>query len=133
MDSLYSEMSHAIEAEIMAIVDTPFEAKDWKGRVLELIPRRSMVFERITPFKRASESTAHRSKFLEAANTRFVAALREILLRELPAKVAADKPMVEALDLLLGFEAWARLRRDQALTAPQAREVLAKAVGKLLG
>src|SRR5580692_11820333 len=49
MDSLYREMSHAIEGELREVVLRPFKAKVWRERVLELIERRSHAFEKIAP------------------------------------------------------------------------------------
>ena len=66
MDSLYREMSHAIEGELREVVLRPFKAKAGRDRVLELIERRSQAFEKIAPFKRASDAHRHRSRFLAA-------------------------------------------------------------------
>ena len=132
MDSLYREMSLAIERAFGAVVDMPFTAEDWRGRVIELVGRRAAVFEEIAPYKRASDAYRHRSKFLEADNDRFIGLLREILRRELPAALAADELTFEALDLLLGFDAWSRLRREQGLSAERTRAVLEAAVGRLI-
>src|SRR5436305_13207547 len=54
MDSLYREMGVAIEAELLRVVATPFASADWRGRVLELIERRSAAFEKAGPYLRAS-------------------------------------------------------------------------------
>ena len=132
MDSLYREMSVVIEGELRAVVDRPFRSDDWRERVVELIYRRSEVFERIGPFKRASDAFRHRSKFLEGDGARLTAALREILVRELPADVAADGPKLEILDLLLSYETWARLRRDQDLSLKRAHQALDIAVRRLI-
>jgi AcrR family transcriptional regulator len=132
MDSLYSEMSDVIEGEVYSVVDQPFQASDWRGRVIELVARRGTVFENIGPFKRASDIFRHRSRFLDADNTRLVTALRDILKRELPAEVVADPIRLEVLDLLLSFESWSRLRREQGLTAPRAVEILEAAVRKII-
>jgi hypothetical protein len=40
--------------------------------------------------------------------------------------------VVEVLDLLLGFESWSRLRREQGLSSKRARETLEAAVRRLL-
>ena len=125
-------MSLAIERAFGAVVDMPFTAEDWRGRVIELVGRRAAVFEEIAPYKRASDAYRHRSKFLEADNDRFIGLLREILRRELPAALAADELTFEALDLLLGFDAWSRLRREQGLSAERTRAVLEAAVGRLI-
>lgn len=130
MDSLYSEMSEVIEVEMQAAVERPFKSADARERVVELVARRAAVFEKIAPFKRASDALRHRSRFLEAGSERLAAALRAILVRELPPQT--DPLMIESLDLLLSWESWARLRREQALTAVKARQVLEAAVRRLL-
>jgi AcrR family transcriptional regulator len=132
MDSLYREMSVVIESELRAIVDAPFRSTHWQDRIVELVDRRAVAFEKIFPFKRASETFRHRSRFLDGDSDRLVIALRAILERELPAEVTSDPIKVEALDLLLSFEAWSRLRREQGLEIAQAVEVLRTAVRRTL-
>ena len=132
MDSLYREMSVAIEDELRSIVDAPFRSDHWKDRIVELVDRRAVAFEKIMPFKRASESFRYRSRFLDDDSSRLVIALRAILVRVLDPGVAGDPIRVEALDLLLSFEAWSRLRREQGLSTDQAAEVLRAAVRRTL-
>ena len=132
MDSLYREMSGVIEGELRAIAEAPFRSADWRERVVELIERRGAAFERITPFKQASEALRHRSKFLNGDDSRLVAALRLILERELPPPVAQDRDLVEILDALLGFETWSRLRRKQGLSEAATQAALEKAVRRLI-
>jgi AcrR family transcriptional regulator len=132
MDSLYSEMSQVIFGELRGVADTPFVAEDWKGRVLELVARRAFGFEKIAPFRRASDAQRHGSKFLDNDHVRFAAVLREILQREVPSEVAEDPLVFEALDLLLSFETWSRLRREQGLTPRRAREVLEGLVKRVI-
>jgi AcrR family transcriptional regulator len=131
MDSLYREMSLVIERELRAIIEQPFASDDWRGRLEELIERRGRAFERIAPFRRAAEAFRHRSKFLGSDYARMVSILREILMRELPTAIVEDGPTFEALDLLMSFEAWARLRREQGLEPDAARGVIARAVARL--
>jgi AcrR family transcriptional regulator len=133
MDSLYREMSGVIEGELREVVGTPFKSEAWRERVVELVERRGWAFEKVGPFLRASMVFRYRSKYLEVDNTRLVAALRDILKRQLPPEVARDQLKVEILDLLLSFEAWSRLRREQGLTPKRAQETLETAVRKLLG
>ena len=132
MDSLYREMSLTIEREIRVIIDQPLQAQAGPERVVELIGRRALAFETIAPFRRAAEAFRHRSKFLGTDYARLVTQLRAILERELPPGVAKDKLKLEALDLLLSFEAWARLRRDQGLGVDQAKAVMVFAARALL-
>lgn len=131
MDSLYREMSVVIEAELRAIIERPFEALDWTGRLVELVARRGEAFERISPFKRASDTVRHRSPVLAGDHDRLVRSLRDLLIGVLPPEVASDPMRLEALDLLTSFEAWTRLRLDQGLSTDQARRVLQAAVSRL--
>jgi AcrR family transcriptional regulator len=132
MDSLYREMSLAIEREIRAIIDQPLQSAPGQERVVELIGRRARAFEIMSPFRRASEAFRHRSKFLGTDYARMVTKLREILERELPPEVSRDAMKLEALDLLLSYEAWSRLRRDQGLGVDQAKAVLESAARALI-
>jgi AcrR family transcriptional regulator len=132
MDSLYSEMSQVIESEIRSVIDSPFTGATWHDRVVELVNRRAAVFEKIAPFKRASDIHRHQSHFLQASHERLISISREILKRELPAELARDQFTFESLDMLLSFEAWSRLRRDQDLTPRRARELLEQAIRKVI-
>jgi len=128
MDSLYREISQAIEAELRAVVAQPFNAADWRGRVLELVARRGPPFERIAPFRRAADVHRRRSALLAGDHDRLSKALREILRGLIPADAGVDPVDFEILDLLLSFESWSRLRHDQQLSIDQTREVLEAAV-----
>jgi AcrR family transcriptional regulator len=132
LESLYAEMSAAIEAELMALVHTPFKGATWRERVLELVERRGGAYEKIGPFKRASEAHRHQSPSLALHNANMVRISREILRQQLPPEVAKDRVRFEAIDLLLSFEAWSRLRRDQALTPRRATETLQAVIANLL-
>ena len=132
MDSLYSEMAHAIESEVRDVVRRPFKAEDWRERILELIERRSQTYEKIAPYRQAADAHKHRSPFLAAAHGRLAAESREILKRQLPDEVARDPVKFETLDLLLSYEVWSRFRREQGMNPKRAREVLDAAVRRVL-
>lgn len=132
LESLYSEMSAVIETELVALADTPFKASDWRGRVLELVERRGWAYERIAPFKRASDVHRHQSSALDLHNAKLVAGARDILRRELPTALADDRELFEAVDLLLSFDAWRRLRQDQNLSPKATMDVLQTMISGLL-
>jgi len=131
MESLFREMSEVMEAELRQIAETPFKASDWRGRTLELVERRSAGFERIAPLRRAADALRGRLPGLQYDHSKLALALREILRRLLPREV--DAARFEALDLLLSYEAWDRLRRDQGLSPAAARAALELAVTAVLG
>jgi AcrR family transcriptional regulator len=132
MDSLYSEISRPFEAELREWAQRPFKGETWQERVLELIQRRSTAFEVVAPFRRASDAMRHSSALLQAQHAVLTTTLRSILRGLIP-KGAVDPATFEALDLLLGYEAWSRLRREQGLSPAQARKILQTAVKALIG
>ncbi len=132
MDSLYGEITVLIEAEVRAAFERPLDGTTWREQVAGLIDRRAEMFETIAPYKRAAAVHRPRSPSLEAAAKRTNAALRAVMIGVLPSGVAADRGLVEALDLLLSFEAWERLRCDQGLGRHDANQILRQTVARLL-
>jgi AcrR family transcriptional regulator len=133
MDSLYREISAVISEEVRGDFMGPLVAADWQGRVLEMVGRRIRAYEKMAPFKRAGDVFRHRSKFLGTDYALLVVDLRQRLEAELPPVVRRDRDTLEALDLLLSFEAWSRLRREQGLTPKRTQAVIEAAVLRLLG
>lgn len=132
MDSLYSEMSQVIEAEIVKTFYRPHIGVTVAERLADLVSRRAGLFERIAPYRRASTTLAHRSSFLNSEQKRMTASLRKILEDALTPEIVADRVKVEALDLLLSFDSWNRLRRDQNLSPIEAEAVIANAISRLI-
>jgi AcrR family transcriptional regulator len=133
MDSLYAEMSAIIRVELESVAMAPFEAKDWRGRVIELVSRRGRAWERVAPFRRASDVHRMGSAAAQADRDYLNQASREILRRLLPAEIADDPLRFEALELLTSYEAWARLRDDQDLDVAATRATLEAAIDRVLG
>lgn len=132
MDTLYREMTDSIAATMGSVVLQPFEAADWAGQVLELVDRRAMGFEKMKPFLLAGQVHRHRSPYLKTSHAQFVEMLRKILLAILPKQIAGNDVLVEALDMLLSFENWSRLREDQGLSVAKSKRVLKQAIQSLL-
>jgi AcrR family transcriptional regulator len=131
MESLYREMTDVIEGELRGVVARPFKGETWQARLIELIDRRSAAFEQMMPIRRASDARRHTSPVLQEDHDRLTQALREILKRVVP-RGAVDRPTFEALELLLSYEAWSRMRREQELSVSEARKVLRLAVKGLI-
>jgi AcrR family transcriptional regulator len=132
MEGLYREMTEVVESHIRTIALRPFKGETWRERVLEMCERRGEGFEFIGPFRRASDLRRHASLVLQDDHERLTGTLRLLLLREIPGD-AIDTPGLEALDLLLSYEAWSRLRREQALAPEEARRVLERAIRAIIG
>jgi AcrR family transcriptional regulator len=132
MDSLYREMQAILEAQFATIAAQPFKTTHWRDQVLELVERRAYAFERMAPYLRAAIVHRHYSAILREGHARFVAVLRSLLVFRLPGDVANDQVLVDAIDLLISFEAWHRLREEQHLSPAQARQVVSLAIKALL-
>jgi AcrR family transcriptional regulator len=132
MDSLYSEIARPFEGELRLWAQRPFKGTTWRDRVVELIARRGAAFETVAPLRRASDAMRHNSAVLQAQHAVLTTSLRTILRGLIP-KGAVDASTFEALDLLLGYEAWSRLRREQGLSPAKARKTLQTAVRALIG
>ena len=132
MDTLYREMHDSIAVSLGSIIEQPFQAADWRGRVLELVDRRALGFEKLKPFLRAGQIHRHRSSYLKTAHAQFVIMLRNILLTVLSKDAAQDIVLVETLDMLLSFENWSRLRDVQGLSVTKSKRVLKQAIEPLL-
>jgi hypothetical protein len=124
MEVLYQQLNRLMEGELRPTLDRPFTATDWKARMLEMMDRRIGVFERIMPLKIAADVHRHRSPFLTSQGAEFVRAQRAFLRAALPDDPSIDATVLEMLDLLLSFDTWRRLRKDQQLTRARARTVL---------
>ena len=133
MDSLYREMSAAIEGEIVEVIAKPLKGETWREQLSDMIVRRAAAFEKMAPFQRAAAVHRHRSRYLNDAHERFAGLCRAYLVALLPKEIASKPGLLESLDLMLSFEVWSRLRREQGLTARRARGVIEDLVGKLLG
>lgn len=131
MDSLYGEMSAAVDIEVRALVERPFTADKWRGQLSELVDRRAVLFEKIAPFRQASERLRDRSAFIAAEQARMAMILRDILRQIIPMDTAMEN--FEALDMILSYEAWARLRREQKLSVEDAKLVIRRVILGITG
>lgn len=131
MESLYREMNGLMLAEILPLAERPIAARGWRAGLQEVIARRAEIFERILPVKIAADVNRHKSPFLENETRRIVVAQRKSLEALLPKAIRADPTRLEALDLILSFDTWRRLRKDQRLAPAKARAVVSAMAARL--
>jgi len=132
METLNREISAIVEAEIMPLIEKPFEGKGWRAQFNDLLDRRAYIYERIMPLKIAGSLQRFRSKFLMDDYNRFLRMEREGLKRVLPQKIMGDAVLFQSLEMTTGFQAWRRLRQDQGLSQKDALNVLRFTVDRLL-
>lgn len=133
MDTLYRQMADAMQGEIRPILAAAFTSPEGRPRLLEMIDRRSRAFEKLMPFKNAADVHRHRSAFLREDYANLRELERAGLQSALPARLKADRTRIEALDLLLSFDAWQRLRQEQKLCMEQAKEVVTLGATAVIG
>jgi len=124
METLYQEINAAITAELRPVAEEPLRSPDWRGQLGEIVERRVRIFERIMPFKIATDVHRHDSPFLARKAEALTREQRAALVRAVPAGIRADDAFFEALDLLLSFETWRRLRKEQKLSVARAQRTL---------
>lgn len=133
MDALYREMSKRIEAEILPLVAAPFEARDWRGRLTEILMRRAQIFERLLPYRVAGAVRRFQSAYLMQDQARMRALETETLRGALPKSVTSDTALFVALDHAAGFETWRAMRQDLGLPRKRAEEAVRRLVEGLVG
>ncbi|MBA4208019.1 MAG: transcriptional regulator [Parvibaculum sp.] len=124
MESLYREIGALAMVEAEPFLDMAEPSGTIEEKFQQMLERRSRLFERIMPFRVAADANAHRSTYLVEDRERMNAGLRELLRNALPADLRKDRTVVDALDALLSFDMWRRLRMDQNLSPAQAKRVI---------
>jgi AcrR family transcriptional regulator len=132
METLRAAMTARMAADYRMWL-VPFQSADWRGQLAETIERRLTTFERLLPFKRASDAHRHESPSMQAEYRARLAAMRARLMSILPPEITGDSLRFEAIDLLLSPEAWQRLRDDQGLSPEAARAVIEAQVAGVVG
>ena len=132
MDSLYREMSDAIEARLMPILLKPLAATEWKPRVRELTERRMTVFETMLPYRISANIKRYQSPFLMQDYKRMIRLERQGVEALLPPGLLADSAQTNSLLAPLSFQTWRLLRHDQELPVDAARAVVLRLVDAIL-
>jgi len=130
MESLYAAMTARLvrNYEVWLV---PYKSSDWRGQLSETTDRRLTTYEKLMPFKRAADAHRHESATIQAEHGRTLAFMRAKLKSILPEEIAGDMLTFEAIDLLLSFETWQRLRMDQKLSVRKAEAVVRAQVDRL--
>ena len=132
METLFATMNEQLTEELNPLfVDEP-QSGPLAERAETLVARRFEIFERLTPYYRASALARARSAFLREQHDRDVRVLRRDLRRWLPELQDAAPAIGDALEVALSFEAFERLRIDQRLGIKRARAALDEIVAGLL-
>jgi AcrR family transcriptional regulator len=128
LDTLYRALGERVLGEAMSLIVPAAPTGKLETDLAALVQRRAIVFEHVTPFRRAARLVRHDSAFLQERDRMATSALRAAMLALLePHMTGAAEDTIEALDLLLSFEAWERLRHQQKASVKRAQEILTAA------
>ncbi len=133
METLYREISQRMHSRIAGMIQTELRAEPWRAGLHRMVDRRARIYEEMLPIRLAADALRHRSRVLQDDHAEFVMVARSMLRDLLPRDVARSKATFEALDALLSYELWIRLRRHQKLSVRSARTVIHRSVDALLG
>jgi len=131
MDSLFAEIATRLARQYDFWL-VPFVASDWRGQIAETMDRRLTTYEMLLPFKRAADAHRHRSAAIRTEHDRARMLMRARLEAILPPDVATDRLRVEAIDMLMSFDVWQRLRTEQALDPAVARALVERQIATLI-
>jgi AcrR family transcriptional regulator len=132
MDALYREISIDVDAQIKPLLQARLDGQTWQERVAQSIDVRSEIYDRTAAMHVAAQVHRHESVYLTQNLMESARLQRDLLQRLLPSDVAQKPHFLDALDLVLSFESWIRLRREQSLSASEATAVMQLTVKALL-
>ena len=124
MDALYAELGALVREKAQPLVNAVPPQGPIRSRLREIVRRRAALFEHIAPYRRSADRRVASSPFLARGHRRVARELRAALRAAIPELASASSDREEALDLVLSFEAWDRLRSQQRLSADQTVTVL---------
>lgn len=130
MERLYQDINLELNKRVVTL-GAPLKSSGWENQLQEIMDRRLEAFERFLPFKLASDTHRHNSAHLQAGHEYMLKVMRSVLERVLPPTIRDQKPLLEAIDLALSYEAWQRLRIEQRLCENDARDAVATMVAHL--
>lgn len=128
MEGLYREICRRMHARGQAIAAADIRGATWQDTLHNLIDRRVRLYEEMLPIRLAADVVRHRSAVLQQDHERLMALLRQAVRDVLPARITRERLRFEAIDALLGYEFWIRLRCEQGLSVRDATVIVRRAV-----
>ncbi len=132
METLFATMNEEITAEVTSLFVDDVQTGPFEERVDALIDRRVAIFGKLAPYFRSSTLQRWRSHFLQEEHERTTRVFRRDLRRWLPEIESAPVDVADAIELMLSFEAWNRLRMEQRLGLRRTVDVIRITVVELL-
>jgi AcrR family transcriptional regulator len=132
MESLYREIIHTIHAQVDALHVEYDTDKNWRQEFEQLILRRASRFEQFMPLAIATQALRHRSTVIEEDAQQWSRRLRQVVEKIVPDELVADPIAFAAIEAMLSWDMWIRLRRDQKLSTTHSIEVIQNAINAII-
>jgi hypothetical protein len=132
METLFATMNDQLTTEVDSLFVDSVQTGPYEDRVDALIERRMTIFGTLAPYVRSSTLQRWRSAFLQTEHERSTRVMRRDLRRWLPEVESAPADVADALEMILSFDAWNRLRVDQRLGLRRTASVLRRSVLDLM-
>lgn len=132
MDTLFAAMTDTIREEVEPLLVKDPQTGPLPDRVEEMIERRVLIFEKLSPYLRASIAQRKRSVFVKEQHDRDARLFRRDLKRWLPELESAAQDVADALEMALSFEAWDRMRNEQKLGVKRATSAIRRLITPLV-
>jgi AcrR family transcriptional regulator len=131
METLFATMNEQISAEVDSLFVDEVQTGPFADRVDALVERRMSIFGALAPYVRSSTLQRWRSQFLQTEHESMIRVMRRDLRRWLPEIDSTPTELTDALEMILSFEAWNRLREDQRLSLRRTASVLRRSILEL--
>jgi len=115
MAALHSAIRERLEQTLRPELAVPSARGALPDRLRDFVRRRSRIFERIAPFQHSERLHRHAYPDLQRGHEALVEELRRDLHQSLPEVTKLPSASRAAAEMVASFEAWDRLRTEQAL------------------
>jgi AcrR family transcriptional regulator len=124
METLFAAMNDRLSERIRGFLVESDQGGPFETRLEGVIERRAKIFGIIEPYRRARDVHRWRSPFLQEQNDVMIKIFRRDLGLWLPEISTLDHDTAEALEVILSFETWDRLRSAQRLGTKRTQSVI---------
>ncbi|MGQ0824544.1 MAG: TetR/AcrR family transcriptional regulator [Actinomycetota bacterium] len=134
METLRAEAARRQWSRYTDVVTVPDPSLDLEARVAHVVDGRGGLWDAVTPVRRAALLAVHSSPTITANFARIDRRLRRVIELAFTDELANgdDDDVLDAIDALLSFDGWNRLRTAQGCSPPRARRILTRSILMML-
>ncbi|MXO90870.1 TetR/AcrR family transcriptional regulator [Pontixanthobacter aquaemixtae] len=131
-ESIYREMDEILWNAYQPRITAPFRSDDWREQLVELIERRSKIYEHTAPYRLSTSIRRFQSPMLKKNYDRLLKGERNLLRGILPPTIERDSERGRAIVLATSFDCWRHFRQDEGLSKTKTVEVITQLLRDIL-